>query len=630
MNIFGSFTNSLANMNPLERLAAALPKLPFPALESMLADFASAFTQGNRLLNLQIGDGKTYGNRLLPQSLEGREALSEPYRYELICLSPDAFIPEDGLLGLGAQLDILTGGGGLFGAGGEPITRGGLITEVHVLPSDGGFAKYKLIIEPPLAPLRHRRTSRVFQDLSVPDIVQQILNEHSAANPAIAGILKVEFDLWKRYPPRSYRLQYRETDLAFIERILFEEGIAYRWEHALGNVATCTFIAFDHPHGLPQAAQGTVRFHRAAATEAEDSLTEWAQARRIGPSLASLATYDYKPVRTVEVGHAGDADEGRNIRAEAHLEDFDAQTLYYGTGDTGLHYYAILRQEVHDRQKGGYRAQGNMRGLIAGQWFQLSGHPALDKLPAEEREFVACALEFAAHNNLPQSLSNRLSSPRPFGAPPVGATVPGRPQTPPPYWVSISARKRGLPLTPAFAHTRHAKPTAIGSQTATVTGPPGEEVYTDEMGRIKIQFHWQRMKEHPAFGANLDECSSCWVRVAYPSAGAAWGTQFIPRIGQEVLIGFIEKDIDRPIVTGVIHNGEHVNPWFNGAGSLPANRAISGIKSKEHHGTQYGQVVFDDTKDQVSTAVSSEHGKTQANLGFLTTPRRDGEAEPRG
>jgi len=614
-----------SSQNLLDKLAAALPDLAFPALESILADFASAFTQESRLFNLQIGDGKTYGNRLLPQSLEGREALSTSYRYEVTCLSPDAFIPLDGLLGLGAQLDILSGGGGLFEPGGEQLTRCGLITEAQALPSDGGFAKYKLIIESPLALLRHRRTSRVFQDLSVPDIVQTILDEHIAGNPAIGGILKTDFDLSKQYPERSYCLQYRETDLDFIERLLFEEGIGYRWSHESGDAATSKFIAFDDPNSLPQASQGKVRFHRAEATESADSLTEWREARRIGPSRASLRSYDYKPVRTDEVGcdtQAWEQTQGEDIQAETGLEDFDAQTLYYGTDAQELHRYAALRQEAHDRKKGGYRAQGNLRGLMAGEWFCLAEHPAFDKLPEEEREFTACALEFAAHNNLPQGLNSRLSLP--FGK----KSAEG--ESPKPYWVSLSARKRGLPLTPAFAHTRHAKPRAQGVQTATVTGPSDEEVYTDEMGRIKIQFHWQRPQEHPGFGANFDEGSSCWVRVAYPSAGVAWGHQSIPRIGQEVLVDFIEGDIDRPIITGAIHNGEQHNPWFSEAGRLPPNRTLSGIKSKEFYGQQYNEILFDDTEGQVRAKVSSEHGKTQLNQGFLTHPRQDGEAEPRG
>ncbi|MDW5416632.1 DUF2345 domain-containing protein [Iodobacter sp. CM08] len=146
----------------------------------------------------------------------------------------------------------------------------------------------------------------------------------------------------------------------------------------------------------------------------------------------------------------------------------------------------------------------------------------------------------------------------------------------------------------------------------------------------KIQLHWQRAQEHPEFGANLDDKSSCWVRVSMPSAGAGFGHQFIPRIGEEVLVDFIEGDIDRPIVTAVVHNGSHPPSTFSGAGSLPANKTLSGIKSKEFEGGQYGELLFDDSKGEVRTKLSSEHGKTQLNLGYLIHPRTDGKGEPRG
>jgi type VI secretion system secreted protein VgrG len=343
---FRSTKNSLANLNPLDRLGTVLPDLPFPALESMLADFASAFTQENRLVNLQIGDGAIYSGRLLPQSVEGREALSESYRYEVTCLSPDAFIPLNGLLGQGVQIDILTSGSD-FGPGAQngQVTRCGLIIEAQALPSDGGFAKYRLIVESPLTLMRHRTTSRVFQDLSVPDIVETILAEHIAGNTAIGSILKTKFDLTKQYPPRSYCFQYRETEFNFIERLMFEEGIGYRWEHTSGDVASVTFIAFDDPYSLPQAAQGTARFHHTAAVEVEDSLTEWTQARRIGPSSVNLTSYDYKPVHTHAASSQSlvedtdeDTDEDReNISAEVTVEDFDAQTLHYAP-DGGVLY----------------------------------------------------------------------------------------------------------------------------------------------------------------------------------------------------------------------------------------------------------------------------------------------------
>ncbi|WP_043581332.1 type VI secretion system Vgr family protein, partial [Chromobacterium subtsugae] len=189
-----------------------------------------------------------------------------------------------------------------------------------------------------------------------------------------------------------------------------------------------------------------------------------------------------------------------------------------------------------------------------------------------------------------------------------------------PFASQIQAQRRGIPLTPAYAGTAAAKPTSLGVQTATVVGPAGEEVHTDAQGRIKVQFHWQRPDEHPTIGAGLDDKSSCWLRVAMPSAGAGWGHQFIPRIGQEVLVDFIEGDIDRPVITGVLYNGSHPTPDFSGAGSLPANKTLSGIKSKEHQGGNYNELLFDDTPGEVRAKLSSEAGKTQLNQGYLAHP----------
>ncbi|MCL2591703.1 MAG: phage late control D family protein, partial [Betaproteobacteria bacterium] len=423
--------NSVSGLDPLEKLSAMLPASPFESLEAMLADFASAFTQGNRLFTLQVGDGTTFGDRLLPQSVEGTESLSKCYKYEVTCLSPDAFIPLEGLLGQAAQLDITTGegGGSIPTEAPEEITRCGLITQAQMLPSDGGFAKYRLTIEPPVALLRHRVTSRVFQDLSVPEIVEKVINEHINANRAMASTLNQKADILRGhlYAPRSYCLQYRETDLAFIERLLFEEGLPYRFEHTGGEAPSVTFIVFDDPFGLPQSSQQTIRFHRAEATEKEDSLTDWQQARQIGSGSTTLASFDYKPVLTHETGAEGFIGRGEEgLEAESTLEDFDPQTLYYGTDSEELNRYASRRQEAHDWAKVSCRGEGNVRQLQAGQWFSLTGHPYYDRFNAqEEREFVVCSARFIANNNLPQGLTNRLTasgSPFDTGGSPRAAT----------------------------------------------------------------------------------------------------------------------------------------------------------------------------------------------------------------
>ncbi|WP_133684324.1 type VI secretion system Vgr family protein, partial [Paludibacterium purpuratum] len=442
----------------------------------------------------------------------GQEAVSDGYRYTVDCLSPDAQLALKDLLGLSARLAIRD-------QNGDQVLRGGVISQAEALGSDGGFSRYRLTVEPPFALLRHRTTSRVFQDLSVPDIVKQVIAEHQANNPVFTRLQTLAFQLSGQHAPRSYTLQYRESDYDFLRRLLHEEGLAWRFEHvSAGSTLQSQLTVFDDPYSLPQSSQQRVRFHRSDATESEDGLTDWQAHRRLGSSQVSLASYDYKAVQTGQGMDSSMRDLSDSERAaQSTLEDYQPQTLYYAADADGLTRYAQQRQQAHDLAAQGFEGGGTIRGLHAGHWFRLDNHPQHDSQPADRREFVVTQQQFSAHNNLPAELGGSEGAAAPFST-------------------RFSAQPRGLPLSPAYGNTALAKPTARGAQTATVVGPAGEEVHTDEQGRIKVQLHWQRGAEHPEAGANFDERSSCWVRVAMPSAGAAWGHQFIPRIGQEVLI----------------------------------------------------------------------------------------------
>ncbi|RQO65397.1 type VI secretion system tip protein VgrG, partial [Aquitalea sp. FJL05] len=234
---------------------------------ALLASFAAAFSQHQRLLTLQLDGGQIAAEQLLPHTLDGSEGVSEAYRYQLSCLSPDGNIELKSLLGVAARLGVLD-------ADGSEVVRCGVVSRAELLGSDGGFAKYGLTIEPPFALLRLRRTSRVFQDLSVPDIVKQILAEHQANNPVFAQVQTLEFHT-ANASPRSYCLQYRESDFDFIVRLLHEEGYAWRFEHVDGEHPQVKLVVFDDAFSLPPAASERVRFHRSDATEEEDGLTDW-------------------------------------------------------------------------------------------------------------------------------------------------------------------------------------------------------------------------------------------------------------------------------------------------------------------------------------------------------------------
>ncbi|MFC7422131.1 type VI secretion system Vgr family protein [Iodobacter arcticus] len=583
----------------------------------LLASFAAAFNQDQRLISLQLGDGAAWGEQLLPQQVSGSEGMNQAYRYQIDCLSPDGGLELKSLLGLPVVLSVAD-------ANGSEIERCGVISQAQLLGSDGGFAKYALTVEPPFALLRYRRTSRVFQDLSVPDIVKQVLAEHQAKNPVFASVQTLDFKLSGTHGPRSYCLQYRESDYDFLVRLMQEEGLAWRFAHQAGDNPQVQLVVFDDAFAVPEAQDSQVRFHRADATEESDSLTTWNSQRQVGSSSVSLASFNYKAANTSHTADQSAVDQGDGgQQIQSSFEDYDAQTHYYASDAEGLSHYANLRQQALDSQKKSFTGSGTLRSLQAGQWFRLEDHPAHEWDAAEQREFAITELKFTAQNNLPVDLTQQLLQ----VSPSLLATGAADAK---PYQADFIAQRRGQPITPRFAHEALSKPKSFGVQTATVVGPAGAEVHTDEQGRIKIQLHWQRAAEHPEFGANLDDKSSCWVRVSMPSAGAGFGHQFIPRIGQEVLVDFIEGDIDRPIVTAVVHNGSHPVPSFSGAGALPANKTLSGIKTKEHEGGQYGELLFDDTTGEVRTKLSSEHGKTQLNLGYLIHPRTDGKGEPRG
>ncbi|UTH74435.1 type VI secretion system Vgr family protein [Chromobacterium sp. IIBBL 290-4] len=600
-------------------------------LSTLLASFASAFTQDRRQLTLSLGNGSIAAEQLLPLALDGEEGVSRSYRFTVTCLSPDGAIELKTLLGQPARIGIADA------SGGESI-RCGVVSQAELTGADGGFAKYALTIEPPLALLRHRRTSRVFQDLTVPQIIEQILQEHQAANPAFARGQALAMQVGQA-DARSYCLQYRESDYDFIVRLLHEEGYAWRFEHVDGDSPQVKLVVFDDVYSLPPAEIERVRFHRSDATEEEDGLTEWQSRRQIVPGQVALATFDYQPVSTQQVGDQSRIEQGKDGAAlQSTLQDYDPQGLYYAGDAEQLARYAQLRQQAYDAQAKQFEGGGTLRGLTAGQWFRLDAHPAHEADSAQDREFVVTGQTLQARNNLPQDLAKQLSLAAPglLAAGLATDAVPLGEDKAAPFTTRIQAQRRGIPLTPAYAGTAQAKPTSRGVQTATVVGPAepsdqvADEIYTDGQGRIKVQFHWQRPQEHAQFGANLDDKSSCWLRVAMPSAGVGFGHQFIPRIGQEVLVDFIEGDIDRPVITGVLYNGSHPTPDFSGAGSLPANKTLSGIKSKEHQGGGYNELLFDDTPGEVRAKLSSESGKTQLNQGFLTHPRSNGKAQPRG
>ncbi|RBL87919.1 hypothetical protein DDE05_00695 [Streptomyces cavourensis] len=501
------------------------------------------------------------------------------------------------------------------------------------LGADGSLTAFELRIEPALALLAQRRNARVFQDKSVPQIVQTILNEHIAGNAAIRAAFQHQADLLHDYPLRSYCVQYDEDDLAFITRLLAEEGISYRFDHkeTKEGVAQHVLHLIDNEAAFNTQDDVALRFARDGACNTAQTLTDWQAGARVSGHESSIVSYDYKlaGVHDAEYGaRLAQGDEGD--QAASTLEDYAALAPYAASRQVDLDRYAQLRQQARDRAGKEFTGQGPALGLVPGQCFTLERHPAHAAELPEMRQFRVSDQVLVARNNLPADLEaagaallarcvrQEQDSQGGFAARPALAEAQR-------YNTRLIAIRRQIPVVPPNAGQRN-KRTAPGPQTARVVGPETDTVHTDELGRIRIQFHWQRV----VGGAGDATQPSTWVRVATANAGNGFGVQFLPRVGDEVLVDFIENDISRPVVVASLHNGRHAPPRFSGQGSLPGNRVLSGIQTREHRGSGYNELVFDDTPRNPQARLASSAGASALNLGQLVYARRDGQAEPRG
>lgn len=612
-------------------------RLPSNLSASILSAFAAPFSQENRSVRFTPAPGIAK-NTLLAHRVAGREAISEPYRLDLECVSADAFIDPAAVIGIAASVAIQT-------IDGRERIISGLVTGFGSEDANGGMCRYLLQIEPAFTELKKNYSNRVFKDKTVQEIVAIILGEHTANNPVFARAFKF-LDKSRATEKRSLCTQYREDEFSFLTRLLREEGISYYWRFEAGDAPMHTMVLFSSVYDLDVNEQRDIEFKR---PDGIDTITEWKNFRRIASTTSSLITYDYKTATAHTEQARSRIDQGKfgNDLAST-LEDYDAPGQYYAGTPAQLQHYATLRQQYRDLAAMTHEGEGPASTLWAGSWYTLQNHPLHDREPEEQRQFVVLSIEWIAQNNLPTDLKNGYANLFPGPSPALlaaAANRPGKPgliaqaaQTAPgndtpdtPYRCRFKAVQRGIPIVPEYSHTLHAKPTAQGIQNATVVGPPtGSDVHTNEHGCALVQFDWQRPEDHAEGGANFDDKSYTWVQVANSLAGNGWGFQSLPRIGMRVIIDYIEGDIDRPVIVSAIHSGINRTPNFSSKGLLPANRMNVGWRTHEDGGARHNELLFDDFSKQIKARLSSDHGNTQLNLGWIGTPRLDGQSDPRG
>ncbi|UBM24118.1 type VI secretion system tip protein VgrG [Pseudomonas sp. p1(2021b)] len=540
----------------------------------MQMDLERVFSpQHRRLIKLTTPlDGE---QALLLERFSGNEGLCTLSGFELWLLSQDACIELKSLIGQPAKLEIELVGGG---------TRyiHGHITAFSLQGSDGGLAYYQAKLQPWLWMLTRRIDSRIFQGQTVETVIGTVLAHYGA-------LARFEFRLYHALEPHSYLTQYRETDLAFVMRLMEQEGLVFYFEHTADGH---TLIITDCSQMLgPLAEQPQVRYHSACVTEPTDSITQWHSQRELQPGRMALQTFDYKQPRNRLPIQMDTLNEQGNCGRYEVYEFLGARS--HRTVDEG-NLLVRNRLEAIEAQAKTFRGSSTCRAMRPGYTFELTGHFDHDREAQAEREFLLLSVVHRGCNNY---LTDQPAD----------------------YHNDFVCIRKKIPYRPPLSVPR---PTINGPLSAIVVGPEGEEVFTDELARVQVRFPWQR-------GDSLPE-GTTWLRVAMPSAGSGFGHQFVPRIGQEVLVSFMAGDIDRPVVTAALYNVDQVPPRFSKTVGLPGNRALSGIRTQEHKGRGFNELLFDDTSGAVRTRLASTHQATALNLGKLTTPRTDGRAQPRG
>ncbi|MBQ5947727.1 type VI secretion system Vgr family protein [Massilia sp. ST3] len=622
-----------------------------------------SLTTAHRPIRLRLGHADHLADEvLLPQRVSGSESVCGGLEYVVTCVASTPRLPLKELIALPAEVQLVTDRGQLRGVC-------GIVAEARAGDYDGGLAVYQLVIRDALAIMEKRINSRVFRYQSELDIVQLLFEEWSQSNGVMASAFDYEldplFDL-RQFPPREQTMQHNESDAAFVRRLLKRRGVAWTFRPGRSGrmrqgrdqedgldaerdaVPSHTLVLFANPNSLPRSSAGSVRYHRNDATEERDSIDSWCAARRLQPGSTTRHSWDYRnPIGTqlMTTSARSMADQGRSgNELAASLDDYVVEIPHAGNDVEDHWRLGQVRMNRHEFETKCFHGEGSVRDLRAGEYFTLLDHPEIDTHPAAERDFVVTSLRIEAESNLPADVAARV---RRLMGPYLddgGATFAGqRGNTLASLMagarvrVSFDAVRRGIPLVPAFdprADLPHPQ-----LQSAIVTGPPGEEVHCDALGRVKIRFPGMRPQDHRhAHGAGASDtpADSAWVRVASNWAGGGpgskqqAGTLGLPRVGSEVLVAFLGGDPDRPVILSQLFNGRSRPPALSRLGELPGNRYLSGMRSHEVGGTRGGQLLFDDTPGEIAVQLASEHGASELNLGWLGAPRANGRGAPRG
>lgn len=488
-----------------------------------------SISQDDRLLQLVTPLGKDF---LLLDKLRGEEGLSKLFRFELDLLHEE---PGHGYQPTVVQAAQILGkpiGISLLQPDDSVRYLSGIVSQFYQGNRDERFTYYHAVVVPQFWLLTQRAQSRIFQQLSVPDILKSVL----------AG-LAVTYEIQGDFYPREYCAQYRETDFNFASRLMEEEGIYYFFEHTQNGHQ---MIVANTPNSHRQCSpQHEVPF-TLDITEVEGFVSyidTWLIGHQLQTGKYTLWDHNFElPHKKLEAEQTSRFDVGNNSQLEifdfpgGYAERFDGVDKSGGNQAADLQRIfqdnmrtVEIRMQEIDATYEVVTAASNCGSLTGGHRFTLQDHP----LPENNIEHVLTSINHEAAQS-PDYVSDEEKAR--------------------PYHNTFTCIGFGGGKAPYRPPRVTAKPSVRGSQTAVVVGPAGEEIFVDKYGRVKVQFHWDR-------GGTADLNSSCWIRVAQNQAGVRWGAAYLPRVGQEVVVDFLEGDPDRPIIVGSVFNASEMPPY---------------------------------------------------------------------
>jgi type VI secretion system secreted protein VgrG len=548
---------------------------------------------------------------LEPVRLSGHEGLSSLFEYELLLKTPDGLnlgasqavnFDLDGFIGCEIACSIQLDGAGQFvpGAVGASVDHVGaglrqinaLITDACLLGEEGRHVQYKLTLRPWLHLATLTSDCKIFQNKTAVQILDELLGGYD---------FPVDKRLIESYPTRDYQVQYNESDFEFFSRLCEEWGISYFFEHGGDKHRLVLIDNMGAYKKNDSAAYQEVEYHAPGWKVDAEYIHSFVPHHQLTSGRYASRDYDYtRPRADLSIGRSDPRPTGQS----------DGEVYQWHAGQGGSHcaqpkagsaepndpqgegrQLALLRMQALRTHGARAKASGNLRGMVPGCSFQLQKHPR----EKANTEYLILDTQFLIEDVGQDSQ--------------IRDAAPGRKQ----HWkveVDFTAHPMAEPLRPA---PTQAKPFTRGPQPALVVGPAGQNIWTDELGRIKVQFPWDRIGQK-------NQHSTCWIRVSSPWAGNQLGSIQIPRIGQEVIVDFYGGDPDLPICTGRPYNQNNLPPW-----ALPGQQALSGFRSREL--TEEGgnsaagrsnHLALDDTAGKIQAQLKSDHQHSQLSLGHIT------------